>query len=204
MFVAGLTGGIGAGKSTLAALLAERGAQVVDADALGHDAIRPGKRAWEKIVSLFGDEILQAGSMEIDRKRLGRIVFADSGKRAALNAIVHPEILRRIGDELDRLRATDEIVVLDAALIVELGLEDALDTLVVVTAPEPIRGDRLHVGRGMSGEDFKARTAAQSPPAAAKAKASIVVTNAGSLEDLAREADRVWEELVRMKEAAAR
>src|SRR5919205_3767606 len=114
MLLVGLTGGIGAGKSTFAALLAERGAQIIDADELGHDALRPGEDAWNAVVEHFGEEILAAGSMEVDRKRLAGIVFNDPQQRVTLNAIVHPVIMRNIADELEKLRSTNEIVVLDA------------------------------------------------------------------------------------------
>src|SRR5918992_2731597 len=132
MLVVGLTGGIGTGKSAFAALLAERGAQVIDADLLGRDALRPGLPAWKSVVGQFGDEVLSANSMEIDRKRLAAIVFADRMKLAALNAIVHPVIFKGVADELQRLRHTDEIVVLDAALIIETGLESTCDAIIVV------------------------------------------------------------------------
>ena len=197
MFLVGLTGGIGSGKSTFAALLAERGAQVIDADELGHDAIRPGAPAWQSIVDQFGDEVLAPSTMEIDRKRLGEIVFADKNKRAALNAIVHPEIFRRIADELDRLRKSDAIVVLDAALIVETGLDSSCDAIVVVTSNLSTRAERLTRTRGLSMEQVTARMAAQADPRALADKADIVVVNDGSPDDLAGEADRVWAELVR-------
>ncbi len=105
MFVVGLTGGIGSGKTTFASLLSERGAQIVDADALGRDALRPDRPAWHSVVSQFGDEILQANSLEIDRKRLAAIVFNEPHKLAALNAIVHPVIIEAIADHLERLAA---------------------------------------------------------------------------------------------------
>ena len=195
MLLVGLTGGIGSGKSTFAALLAERGAQVIDADVLGHDALRPGRPAWHSIVDQFGDEILAAGSMTIDRKRLAAIVFADERKRAALNAIVHPEIFRRIADAIDHLRNTDSIVVIDAALVFETGLADSCDVIVVVFSDKKIRADRLMRSRGMTLEQITARMATQTDPAELRDRADIVVNNDGYLEDLAREADRVWAEL---------
>lgn len=197
MLLVGLTGGIGSGKSTFAALLAERGAQIVDADILGHEALNPGSPAWQSIVDQFGDEILSPGAMTIDRKRLAEIVFADEHKRAALNAIVHPEIFRRLADELDRLRNTDTVVVLDAALIFETGLDSSCDAIVVVTSTRQTRVDRLSRTRGMSIEQIGARMAAQSDPQTLVDRADIVVSNEGSLDDLASEADRVWAELSR-------
>ena len=195
MFTVGLTGGIGSGKSTFAALLAERGAQVIDADQLGRDALRPGQPAWHSVVDSFGDEILVEGSMEIDRTALAEQVFSDPNKLAALNAITHPVITAGIADRLERLRNTDEVVVLDAALIVELGLDKAISCLIVVDAPEDARAQRLVKSRGMRTEDFMARMSAQAPRDRLLARADIVVKNDGTLDALAREADRVWAEL---------
>jgi dephospho-CoA kinase len=195
----GLTGGIGSGKTTFAALLAERGAQVIDADVLGREALQPGKPAWHSVVSTFGEEIL-GPSMEIDRARLASVVFADRAKLAALNAIVHPVIVKGIAERLDSLRSTHEIVVIDAALIVELGLDDGLDAIIVVTAPEDVRAQRLVRARSMNEHDVRARMDAQAPEDELLARADIVVRNDGSLERLAREADRVWGELLRLRE----
>ena len=196
MLLVGLTGGIGAGKSTFAALLAERGAQVVDADALGRAALAPGKPAWHGVVSQFGDEILVPGSMDVDRARLAEVVFNDKGKLAALNAIVHPVILAGVADRLEELRDTDEIVVLDAALIVDMGLAKGLDVLIVVVATEDERYARLLRGRGMTRAQVTARMASQTSEATLLERADIVVRNDGSPQDLAAEADRVWAELV--------
>ncbi|MGH2825577.1 MAG: dephospho-CoA kinase [Actinomycetota bacterium] len=195
MLVVGLTGGIGSGKSTLAALLAERGAQIIDADAHGRDALRPDRPAWHSVVGQFGDGVLQANSMEIDRKRLAAVVFNDSNKLAALNAIVHPVILQKIADDLERLSGTDEIVVLDAALIFEVGLDDSLDVLVAVTAEPELRMQRLRSQRHMDLADIDARMASQMNPEEVDGRADVLVVNDGTLEDLGIEADRVWAEL---------
>jgi dephospho-CoA kinase len=192
MLAVGLTGGIGAGKSTFAALLAERGAQVIDADGIARDALAPGKPAWHSVVSTFGDEILVPGGMEVDRKKLAGIVFSDERKLAALNAIVHPVILQRIADDLEKLSHSDAVVVIDAALITELGLRDSLDAVVVVTTSKTERAERLVRTRGMSLDDIAARMAAQVAPEELEAHADVVVRNDGTLDDLAAEADRVW------------
>ena len=196
MLVAGLTGGIGTGKSTFAVLLAERGAHVIDADELGRDALKPGEPAWAAAVGQFGDEILVAGSMDIDRKRLADIVFDDRAARVALNEIVHPVILSGIADALEALADSDAIVVIDAALIVDLGLDSSLDVLIVVTADKQLRAARVAAHRGMSDAEFAARVAAQVDEGDLIAKADIVVKNNGDLGTLAKEADRVWNELV--------
>jgi dephospho-CoA kinase len=198
MFVVGLTGGIGSGKSTFAALLAEQGARVVDADLLGREALHPGRPAWHSVVDQFGDEVLAHHSLQIDRKRLAEIVFGDRDKLAALNAIVHPVIMKGIADALDKLRNTDEIVILDAALILELGLSEGLDALVVVVADESLRKKRLAKERRMSNGDIVARMRAQASPEEQEAKADLVVRNNGNIEELTREVERVWLELSAM------
>lgn len=191
MIVVGLTGGIGSGKTALAALLSERGAHVIDADQLGRDALHPGEPAWHSVVSQFGDEILTP-AMEIDRKRLAALVFSDPGKLAALNAIVHPVIMEGIADALERYAGTDDVVVLDAALIIELGLQSAVDLLVAVVAAEGTRTKRLVEQRDMTAEDVIARMNVQAPTEEISARAEVVVKNEGTLEDLAAEADRLW------------
>jgi dephospho-CoA kinase len=198
MFVVGLTGGIGSGKSTFAALLTEQGAKLIDADLLGREALQPGRPAWHSVVDQFGDEVLAPHSMTIDRKRLAEIVFADRDKLAALNAIVHPVIVKGIADALDELRHGDEIVILDAALIVELGLAEGLDALIVVVADENLRKKRLAKERGMGDADIVARMRTQTSSEEQLTKADLVVRNNGKIEELAREAERVWLELSAM------
>ena len=195
MLVVGLTGAIGSGKTTFAALLVERGAQVIEADVLGRDALRPGRPAWHSVVDQFGEELLAPATMEIDRRRLADMVFTDPAKLAALNAIVHPVIFRAIADELEKLRRTDEVVILDAALILETGLRDVIEVLVVVVAPQHVREQRLVGQRGLSLEDVRNRMAVQQRPEELIERADIVVNNHGTLDDLAGEADRVWKEL---------
>ncbi|MEA2452502.1 MAG: dephospho-CoA kinase [Actinomycetota bacterium] len=195
MLLVGLTGGIGTGKSTFAALLAERGALVIDADRLGHEALMPGEPAWREVVDQFGNDVLADGSMDIDRKALARIVFADKGKLAALNAITHPVIMRKIAETLEAFRHSDRIVILDAALIVELGLVGSLDVIIVVATDTDVRRARLVKDRGMTADAIDERMRAQANPEDLLDKADIVVTNDGTLEQLVQEADRVWAEL---------
>ncbi|MGH2748183.1 MAG: dephospho-CoA kinase [Actinomycetota bacterium] len=201
MLVVALTGGIGSGKSTFARFLAERGAELIDADSIGREALKPGQPAWRSAVSQFGEGILEPGTnLEIDRGRLAEIVFADKEALAALNAIVHPVILRRIADELDTLAGTAEIVVIDAALVVETGMHEWADVLLVVVSEQERRTDRLVRDRGMSVGDISARMAAQTDPLELMQKADFVVHNDGSLAELEVEADRVWKELSALRD----
>lgn len=195
MLTAGVTGGIGTGKSTFASLLEARGAVVIDADALGRLALAPGGPSWRAVVGQFGNEMIVPNSMEIDRRKLADVVFNDKNKLVALNEIVHPVILAGVADSLEALEGTNSIVVIDAALIVELGLDKDVDVLVVVCADRDVREQRVMTDRGMSLPDVRARMAAQNDPEDLKARADIVVTNNGSIADLERDADRVWTEL---------
>jgi dephospho-CoA kinase len=179
-------------------MLAARGAEIIDADLIGHELIMPGQPAWQSLVEQFGDEITIPGSLEIDRRLLGEIVFDNPDKLAALNAIVHPAILGRIADELEQLRGTDAIVVIDAALIMETGLDRACDVVVVVDAAPQSRIERVRSDRGLSVDQIQARMAAQKDRSELLARADINVVNDGSLEDLNREADRVWRQLERL------
>ena len=170
---------------------------MIDADLLGRDALRPGEPAWREVVDTFGDEILVEHTMDIDRKKLAGIVFNDKSKLAALNAIVHPVIFRGIAEALERLSGTDDVVILDAALIVELGLAESVEVVVVVTADVDQRRRRLAELRGMSNDDIMARIGSQATEDDLIARADIVVRNDGDIEALATEAERVWAELER-------
>lgn len=200
--VVGLTGGIGSGKSSFARLLEARGAELIDADALGRAALEPGRPAWHSVVDQFGDEVLEPGGMHINRKALARVVFSDADKLAALNAITHPVIMSGIADLLETLSGTNEIVVIDAALILELRLADSMDVIVVVVASEESRRSWLTTNRGMTFDEITQRMAAQKDTAELVARADIVVRNEGTIDDLAAEADRVWAELVRRRDNA--
>lgn len=194
MLLVGVTGGIGSGKSLFSALLAERGAQVIDADVYGREAMRPGQPVWHSVIAQFGQELLIPQSMEIDRQALADVVFNDHDKLAALNAIVHPILFSAIADSVERLSQTDEIVVIDAAILVETGMDKNIDTLIVVHTDESLRRGRLKK-RGMSSTDIEARMSSQASTVDLLAKADIVVCNNGSLDELVREAERVWGDL---------
>lgn len=195
MLVVGLTGGIGSGKSTLATLLAQRGAHLIDADELGRLALEPGEPAWHSVVGQFGKEILIPGSMSIDRRKLANIVFDDPKRLAVLNEIVHPVILSRIADILESLKGTDSIVVIDAALLDEIGLSASVGKLIVVVAESDIRIERLMRDRHMSEAEVQARMDAQVDSMEVAAKADFVVRNDWSLEKLDVEAQRLWDQL---------
>ncbi|HXF36399.1 MAG TPA: dephospho-CoA kinase [Actinomycetota bacterium] len=194
MLLVGLTGSIGAGKSAVGRMLAARGAVVVDADDLARRAVEPGTPGHARVVERFGERIL-APDGSIDRRALAAIVFADPVARRDLEAIVHPEVLRMFAEEAARHRGTDRVVVYVAPLLVETGHADAFDVLVVVSAPEERRIERLVRDRGMTPEDVRARIAAQLPAEEKARRADVVVDNAGSLEELERRVDALWGDL---------
>ena len=196
MLLVGLTGGIGSGKSTVSAMLAERGAEIIDADRIAREVVMPGTSAWCKIREHFGPEVLFADGT-IDRQTLASIVFGDKTKLALLNEITHPAIFQRIADRLEDARDRDVIVVLDAALLIETGLAQRVDVLVVTHSPKEIQVERLSA-QGMAPAHAKARMAAQLASEEQMASADIVINNSGSLEDLWRQVDEVWKELERL------
>lgn len=194
MLLVGLTGGIGSGKSTVARMLEERGAVVVDADDLSHRAIAPGTPGHEKVVERFGSNVLAPGG-DVDREALASIVFADPAARRDLEAIVHPEVRRMFAEKAERYRDTDDVVVLSAPLIVESGMQGAFDVLLVVSTRVETQVRRLMRERGMSEGDVRARIAAQLPLEAEAEAADVIIDNEGTLEELEGQVDRVWEDL---------
>jgi dephospho-CoA kinase len=195
VLLVGLTGGIGSGKSTVSAMLAERGAEIVDADQIAREVVLPSEPAWHKIREHFGAGVLLWDG-SIDRQALADTVFGDPAKLGLLNEITHPPLFERIADRLEAARDRDVIVVLDAALLIETGLAQRVDVLLVVDVPEEVQVRRLEAN-GMPASQARARIAAQLPRPERVTRADLVIDNAGSLEDLAGRVDDAWKELER-------
>ncbi|HUJ07815.1 MAG TPA: dephospho-CoA kinase [Streptosporangiaceae bacterium] len=195
MLRVGLTGGIGAGKSEVSRRLAERGAVLIDADAIARQVVAGGTAGLTAVIAAFGEQVLLP-SGELDRERLGEIVFADRSVLARLNAIVHPLVGERMA-ELERSAGPDAIVVHDVPLIAENDLRSAYDLVVVVDAPEQTQLARLTGPRGMTAEQAGARIAAQATRQQRLAIADLVIDNSGSLADLDARVGEVWAELRR-------
>jgi dephospho-CoA kinase len=198
VLIVGMTGGIGSGKSTVAALLAGRGAVIVDVDALGRVVIAPGGRAQAAVIAEFGDAIVDDGG-HIDRAALARQVFGRPDELARLSAISHPAINAELADVLDA-QASDAIVVLDMAILVEstLGRGDpahSYSKVVVVEAPEELRVARA-VARGMAEADVRARIASQATDEQRRAVADAVVVNDGDLAALEARVADLWQTIV--------
>jgi dephospho-CoA kinase len=187
-----LTGGVGSGKSTVAALLAEHGAVVIDADALAREVVEPGTPGFAAVVERFGPGVVAGG--RLDRAALAGLVFDDDRARADLNAIVHPLVGERAAKQMGAVPA-DAIVVYDVPLLVEADLAAGFDVVVVVEAPAGTRLDRLQ-RRGLSADDANARMAAQASDSARRAAADVVIENDGSEAELAERVDELWTLLV--------
>lgn len=197
MNVIALTGGIAAGKSTVAGLLAERGAQVIDADALARAAVEPGSPGLESVRQCFGDGVINADGT-LDRAALGAIVFGDAAARADLNAIVHPEVGRLYRERLSQLERTmpEAIVVYDVPLLVEARSADEFEFVVVVHAPSELRAQRLVELRGIEFDDAQRRIDAQASDEQRLAIADVVIDTSGTLESTVEQVDVLWQRLV--------
>ena len=189
----GLTGGIGSGKSTVAGLLAARGARIVDADRIAREVVEPGTPGLEAVVAAFRQEVLTPEGA-LDRPALAAVVFADPDARRRLDGIVHP-LVRARASELVAAAPPDAVVVQDVPLLVETGQAASYDLVLVVAADLDTRVRRL-VGRGLSEEDARARIAAQASDEQRRAVADVVLDNSGSVEDLEAQVDRFWAERV--------
>jgi dephospho-CoA kinase len=189
----GLTGGIGSGKSTVSALLAARGAVVVDADRIAREVVEPGTPGLAAVVAAFGEQVLGPDG-GLDRPALAAVVFADPEARARLDAVVHP-LVRTRAAELAAAAPPDAVVVHDVPLLVETGKWAPYDLVLVVEADLETRVARL-VQRGLSEADARARIAVQATDEQRRAVADVVLDNSGTQAELAAQVDRFWAEQV--------
>jgi dephospho-CoA kinase len=194
VLLVGLTGGIGAGKSTVARMLAERGALVIDADDLAREAIEPGTAGFDAVVDAFGGEVVSPNG-EIDREALAARVFKDPEARRRLEAIIHPEVARLFVQASEPYRDSDRILVYVVPLLVEAGLESMFDVVVAVTAPVEVRVARVMPDREMSEEAARDRVAAQLPDEERERVANVVLPNEGTLDELRGKVDDLWAQL---------
>lgn len=193
----GLTGNIASGKSTVAGWMGEAGFEVLDADRMAHQCLEPGQPTYDQVVAAFGEAIL-VDDGSIDRRALGVLVFADAEARRRLEAILHPAIREREQERAERMAESVDggVFVTEAALLYETGSASRYDRMVVVTAPDEVRLQRLVAG-GLPADQAQARMAAQMPQEEKAARADYVIDNSGTLEDLRTETEKL---IVRLKE----
>lgn len=199
MIVVGLTGGIGAGKSTVSALLAERGAVIVDADQIARDLQAPGSPVLDSMAERFGAHIIDDDGT-LDRAAVAAIVFSDKGALDDLNGIVHPAMHDEIQRQIDEHRDTERVVVLDFPLLGE-NPRRGLSATIVVDVPVDVAIERLVEQRGMGEDDARARIGSQISRDERLATATHVVDNGGDFDALATRVDELWTELVALPPA---
>jgi len=196
MLVIGLTGSIGTGKSEAARQLEALGASIISADQVGHEAYTPNTEAWEHVVSAFGDEILQDDG-EIDRRKLGTIVFSDPGQLERLNQIMHPRMAQMVADKVEVLRGQGvEVVVVEAALLFEAGWDSLVEEVWTTDSPERAVIERLKVRNGMSEEEARKRMSSQMGRTERLDRSDYVIENSGDMVALGVAIKELWDRRV--------
>ena len=190
----GLTGGIASGKSSVSAILAELGALVIDADKLAREVVAKGTPGLERVVEAFGRDVLTADG-EMDRPRVGAIVFSDEEKRRVLEGIIHPLVQERSA-ALAAAAGDHDLVVHDIPLLAESGIAEAFDAVLVVDAPSAVQVERLMRDRGLTREEAESRIAAQASREDRLAVATHVIDNTGTLEELRQRVEEVYNQLI--------
>ena len=198
MVIAGLTGGIGTGKSTVAAMFQEAGAIVIDADKIAFDVVKKGKPAWKEIVSRFGEKVLGPDN-EINRTLLGDIIFNNASEKEVLNKIVHPKVFEEMGKMITSIEKTtpDSIVILDVPLLIESGLNKMLPHNILVYIPQALQLKRLMDRDKTSKADAMSRIRSQMSIEEKKSFADIIIDNTGSLEETRPQVLKVFNGLKR-------
>jgi dephospho-CoA kinase len=192
MLVIGLTGSIGTGKSEAARQLEVLGATVISADEVGHEAYTPNTEAWAEVVATFGDEILQEDG-EIDRRKLGAVVFSDANQLEKLNQIMHPRMARIVANKIEDLRSQGvEVVVVEAALLFEAGWDSLVAEVWVTDSPEQMVIERLQKRNGLSEEEARKRISSQMDRTERLGKADFVIDNSGDVDGLEGAVKELW------------
>ena len=195
MKVIGLTGGIGSGKSTVAGFLAELGAVILDADEVGHEAFKPDTEIWREVVAAFGRQVLTPDG-NIDRKKLGEVVFGNADSLSRLNQIMHPRMYDMVKAQLEEYRRQGmSVVVLEAPLLLEAGWTSLVDEVWVTTASESTVLRRLHEQKGLSGEEALARIRSQLSSKERVKHANVVINTDCNLDELKSKVKQLWQRL---------
>lgn len=190
MILIGLTGGIGSGKSEVARLLTARGAELIDADLIVRELQQPGAEVYEKMVELFGQEVVGA-DRALDRAAIAKKVFTDESLLKTLNQLIHPIVRRVMNERVESFRSSDKVVVLDIPLLVE-NPREGLDGVLVVDLDAELAVKRLVEQRNMNADDARARIAKQATREQRLAIANHVIDNSGDRDELSRKVDLAW------------
>jgi len=193
LIIVGLTGGIASGKTTVAKMLREKGAEIIDADDIAREVVQPGKPAWKEIVAWLGRDILQEAD-HIDRSKLGKIIFHSNEARSKLNSIVHPWIEMRMEDKVNSLKLNKdiEVIVKDVPLLIETGMYRSVDLVLLVWVSFEVQVIRLRKRDGLSDEEIQKRLNAQMPLEEKKKYADYVINNEISLDYTRSQVDHFW------------
>ena len=184
MLVIGLTGGIGSGKTTVSGFLEELGAEVIDADKVGHVTYLPDMPAWRDLIDTWGEDLLQP-NREVDRKKLGAIVFSDPANLEKLNSIVHPRMRDIMNDRIEAFRGEGkQVVVVDAAILIEAKWTSLVDEVWVTAAPEDVVVQRVMARNGWDEEQVRSRMASQMPTEERQSYAQVVIDTNASLDEV--------------------
>lgn len=203
MILVGLTGTIGAGKSTIGRLFETWGAMRIDTDELAREVVRPGRPAYERVRATWGEDVLSPDG-RLDRRALRRIIVDDPEARRTLEAIVHPAVLKLLEARIDQARAAGRrVVVLEVPLLFETGLDARCDLVVCVDAPVEIRWDRVCAERGLTSSEFAALDRAQLPGEEKRRRADLVIENAGSAAGLEASAREAWSRVLQRADERA-
>jgi dephospho-CoA kinase len=196
LIIAGLTGGIATGKSTVSSIFREAGAIIIDADSIARDAVKKNLPAWHEIVRIFGKEVLLPDG-EIDRARLGDIIFKDASKKEILNKIVHPHVIQKAAELIEEVRKASpgSIIILDVPLLIEAGMDKGVEDVILVYTPESIQIKRLIERDGISDENALLRVRSQMPIEKKKEFATIIIDNNGTIEATKKRALEVFDSL---------
>ena len=199
MLVVGITGGIGTGKSLVSEQLKELGAEVIQADAVGHEAYLPGTDGLRAVVEAFGEDVLTP-SGEVDRKKLGAIVFNDAVAMKRLNAIMHPRMYRMVEERLEQFsRQGSEVAVVEAAILLEAGWTPLVDELWVTTCAEEQVVQRLRERSNLDEAAVRSRIAAQMDQSEREKHADAIIDNSGSLSELRLTVEKLWKDRIQTK-----
>jgi dephospho-CoA kinase len=189
--VLGLTGGIGSGKSLVALMFAQLGADVIDADQLARDVVEPGQPALQEIVATFGRDVLRPDG-RLNLGKLAGIIFADNSARAKVNAITHPRIRERMEAEVAERGSGPGVLILDIPLLYESARADTVEKVIVVWVDPETQLRRLHERDGLTSDEARQRVAAQMPLDAKRARADHVIDNSGSRENTRRQVEVIY------------